>query len=73
VYFRRRTSNGGLQFGFKDGGQVIVPVLLEFTGYNWVLFGHFVRQHINTTIGETACLQLALKISLYFKIFAFRI
>jgi hypothetical protein len=26
VYFRRR-----LQFGFKDGGRVIVPVLLEFT------------------------------------------
>jgi hypothetical protein len=25
-------SNGGLQFGFKDGGRVIVPVLLEFTG-----------------------------------------
>jgi hypothetical protein len=34
VYFRRRTSNGGLQFGFKDGGRVIVPVLLEFTGLN---------------------------------------
>jgi hypothetical protein len=31
VYFGRRTSNGGLQFGFKDGGRVIVPVLLEFT------------------------------------------
>ena len=24
--------DGGLQFGFKDGGQVIVPVFLEFTG-----------------------------------------
>ena len=26
--------HGGLQFGFKDGGQVIVPVFLEFTGPN---------------------------------------
>jgi hypothetical protein len=34
VYFRRRTSNGGLQFSFKDGGRVIVPVLLEFTVSN---------------------------------------
>jgi hypothetical protein len=24
--------HGGLQFGFKDGGRVIVPVLLEITG-----------------------------------------
>ena len=23
--------SGGLQFGFKDGGQVIVPVFFEFT------------------------------------------
>jgi hypothetical protein len=38
VYFRRRTSNGGLQFGFKDGGRVIVPVLLEFTGHTTQLF-----------------------------------
>jgi hypothetical protein len=26
--------HGGLQFRFKDGGQVIVPILLEFTGYD---------------------------------------
>ena len=26
-----RDVHGGLQFGFKDGGQVIVPVVLEFT------------------------------------------
>ena len=32
VYFRRRTCNGNLQFGFKHGGRVIVPVFLEFTG-----------------------------------------
>jgi hypothetical protein len=25
--------HGGLQFGFRDGGRVIVPVLLEFTGF----------------------------------------
>ena len=31
VYFRRRVCNGGLQFGFKHGGRVIVPVFLEFT------------------------------------------
>ena len=31
VYFRCRTHNGGLQFGFKHGGRVIVPVSLEFT------------------------------------------
>jgi hypothetical protein len=25
--------HGGVQFGFKDGGQVIVPVFLEFTEF----------------------------------------
>ena len=29
VYFRGLTCNGGLQFGFKDGGRVIVPGLLS--------------------------------------------
>ena len=32
VYFRHRTCNGGLQFGFKHGGRVIDPVFFEFTG-----------------------------------------
>ena len=31
VIFSLRDVHGGLQFGFKDGGQVIVPVVLEFT------------------------------------------
>ena len=31
LYFRRRVCNGGLQFGFKHGGRVIVTGLLEFT------------------------------------------
>ena len=30
VYFRCRVCNGGVQFGFKHGGRVIVPVFLEF-------------------------------------------
>jgi hypothetical protein len=29
VYFRGLTCNGGLQFGVKDGGQVIVAGLLS--------------------------------------------
>ena len=29
LYFRRRTCNGGVQFGFKDGGRVIVPVFIR--------------------------------------------
>ena len=37
VYFRRRVCNGGLQFGFKHGGRVIVPVFLEFTVMNVIL------------------------------------
>ena len=32
---------GGFQFGFKDGGEVIVPVFLEFTGFTIKSFkGH---------------------------------
>ena len=34
VIFSLRDVHGGLQFGFKDGGQVIVPVVLEFTVVN---------------------------------------
>ena len=43
VYFRRRVCNGGLQFGFKHGGRVIVPVFLEFTGRNQRFCAHIIQ------------------------------
>ena len=32
VYFSLHTLSGGLQFGFKHGGEVFLPVYIEFTG-----------------------------------------
>ena len=35
VYFRRRVCNGGVQFGFKHGGRVIVPGLFRVHWYSF--------------------------------------